>query len=192
MTNDNSEVLVERFWESELLDSTEEFTLSAHRNGYRLAGRTFILHDGIRVEIDYQVETRPDWSTRSASVSIPALATVFEVNVSQARRWVINGDHRADLKGCNDIDLGWTPATNTLPIRRLRLARGVPRTIRVAWLKWSELVFMPAEQTYTRRGEGMFTYSSGDFTADLDVDQHGVVVTYGQPPIWQELRAAER
>jgi hypothetical protein len=59
-------------------------------------------------------------------------------------------------------------------------------------LKWSELVFMPAEQTYTRRGEGMFTYSSGDFTADLDVDQHGVVVTYGQPPIWQELRAAER
>ena len=192
MTNDNAEVLVERFWESELLDSTEEFTLTAHKDGYRFSGRTLILHDGIRVEIDYLVEARPDWSTRSASVSIPALATVFEVNVSQARRWVIDGEHRGELNGCVDIDLGWTPATNTLPIRRLRLARGVPRTTRVAWLKWSELVFMPAEQTYTRRGEGIFTYSSGDFTADLHVDEQGVVVTYGQPPIWQELRAAER
>jgi hypothetical protein len=114
------------------------------------------------------------------------------VKISQGRRWVIDGEHRGELNGCVDIDLGWTPATNTLPIRRLEFAKGVPRTTRVAWLKWSELVFMPAEQTYTRRSEYVFTYASGDFTADLHVDEQGVVVTYGQPPIWQELRAAER
>ncbi len=192
MTNLDPVVLVERSWESDLLDSTELFTLSAYEYGFRFAGRTLIPHDGARVEIDYAVEASPDWSTRSARISIPALATNFEVEVDARGWWMIDGDHRAELDGCSDIDLGWTPSTNTLPIRRLRLAIDVPRTARVAWLKWSELVFIPAEQTYTKRGDDTFTYASGDFSAELIVDEHGVVITYGHPPVWRESRTAER
>jgi hypothetical protein len=192
MTNRNPVVLVERSWESDMLDSTEDFILSAYEFGFRFAGKTLILHDGTSVEIDYAVETRPDWSTRSARISIPALATSFEVEVGDGGMWVIDGDHRAELDGCLDIDLGWTPSTNTLPIRRLRLATGVPTTARVTWLKWSELVFIPAEQTYTKRGDGTFTYASDNFSADLEVDEHGVVITYGHPPVWRETRTAER
>ncbi|HSK06705.1 MAG TPA: putative glycolipid-binding domain-containing protein [Acidimicrobiia bacterium] len=187
MTEANLELLVDRRWDCDLLDSTERFTLHSHRAGYRFTGTTLIRREGIRVEIDYVVDTGPDWSTRSARIDIPAVATLFEVEVSHDRRWVIDGDHRPDLDGCVDIDLGWTPATNTLPIRRLRFKRGIPVTTRVGWLKWSELVFMPAEQTYTKQGEGGWTYASGEFSADLVVDELGVVVDYGDPPIWRAV-----
>jgi hypothetical protein len=182
-----TELLVDRRWDSDLLDATELFTLHTHREGYRLAGNALIRHEGIRVEIGYVVEVGPDWSTRSARIDIPALATVFEVEVSPKGTWVIDGDHRPDLDGAADIDLGWTPATNTLPIRRLQFTSGIPVTTRVGWLKWSELVFMPAEQSYTKHGEGRWTYASGNFSADLVVDEMGVVIDYGDPPIWRAV-----
>ncbi|MGH8951556.1 MAG: putative glycolipid-binding domain-containing protein [Acidimicrobiia bacterium] len=188
MIDDSGPEALTRTWESELLDSVEEFALSSFSDGHRLSGKTLILHDGARVEISYLVDTNPDWSTRHASIDIPALATSFDVRVESGDRWLIDGDHRADLDGCSDIDLGWTPATNTLPIRRLRFATGIPRTIRAAWLKWSELLFVPAEQTYTKRSDDRWTYESGDFAADLRVDEHGVVLTYGDPPIWRTIR----
>jgi len=36
---------------------------------------------------------------------------------------------RTDLAGCSDVDLGWTPATNILPIRRTGLVVGGSTTI---------------------------------------------------------------
>jgi hypothetical protein len=187
MTEATGDFLVERRWDSDLLDSTEQFTLHSHQDGYRFAGNTLIRHEGIRVEIVYVVEARPDWSTRSARIGIPALATLFEVEVSPQGRWVIDGEHRADLDGAVDIDLGWTPATNTLPIRRLSVETGVPVATRVGWLKWSELVFMKAEQSYARHGVGRWTYASGNFSAGLVVDELGVVIDYGDPPIWRAV-----
>jgi hypothetical protein len=187
MTSDTGELLVDRRWDSDLLDSTEQFTVHSHPDGYRFAGNTLIRHEGIRVEIDYVVEARPDWSTRSAKVDIPAVATHFEVEVSPDGRWVIDGAHRPDLEGCVDIDLGWTPATNSLPIRRLPFKSEIPVTTRVGWLKWSELVFMPAEQSYTKHVDGRWTYASGNFSADLVVDELGVAIDYGDPPIWRAV-----
>ena len=188
MIDDTGPTIVTRTWGSKLLDSVEEFTLSPINEGHRLSGTTLTLHDGIRVEIAYTVAANPDWSTRHAAVDIPALATSFDVQVGSGDRWFIDGDHRTDLDGCVDIDFGWTPATNTLPIRRLRFTAGTPKTIRAVWLKWPELLFVPAEQTYIKRSDRRWTYESGDFAADLAVDEHGVVRTYGDPPIWRTIR----
>lgn len=184
-----SEVLVERIWESDLLDSREEFALSSFDGGYELTGRTLIVHDGVRVEISYRVETASDWTTRSASVEIPALAVSHEVTVPKPGRWLVDGERRTDLDGCVDIDLGWTPATNTLPIRRLQLENGGTATIQAAWLKWSELQFIAADQTYTRTGGTTWQYTSGNFSAELLVDDQNVVLRYGDPPIWREAEA---
>ena len=56
-------------------------------------------------------------------------------NFGSGWTWLVK---KAD--GSVDIDLGWTPATNTLPIRRLHFKSGIPVTTRVGWLKWSEPV----------------------------------------------------
>jgi hypothetical protein len=183
------EVLVERVWESALLDSREEFALSSSNGGYEFTGKTLIVHDEIRVEISYRVETASDWATTFATVEIPALAVSHEVTVPKPGHWLVDGERRPDLDGCVDIDLGWTPATNTLPIRRLQLENGDTATIRAAWLKWSELQFIVADQTYTRTGDATWQYTSGNFSAELLVDDQGVVLRYGDPPIWRQEEA---
>jgi hypothetical protein len=183
------EILVERVWESELLDSREEFALSSFNGGFELIGKTLIVHDGVRVEIAYRVETASDWVAQFATVDIPALAVSHEVTVPTPGHWLVDGERRPDLDGCVDIDLGWTPATNTLPIRRLQLQNGDTATIRATWLKWSELRFMAANQTYTRTGDATWQYTSGNFSAEILVDDQGLVLRYGDPPIWREAEA---
>jgi hypothetical protein len=87
-----------------------------------------------------------------------------------------------DLSGTVDIELGFTPATNTLPIRRLALEIGESARVRSAWLRFPELRLEPLEQMYTRQAERRFRYRSlvdGElFVARLDTDMFGWVVRY--------------
>ncbi|MAC77655.1 MAG: hypothetical protein CML66_06285 [Rhodobacteraceae bacterium] len=90
------------------------------------------------------------------------------------------------LDGCIDVDIGITPATNTLPIKRLRLGAQESRDIAVAYVPLPDQIdgaFLPrrAEQRYTclqpdRRYlyEGLFR----GFTAELDIDAAGLVLDY--------------
>ena len=54
--------------------------------------------------------------------------------------------HRPDLDSCSDIDLGWTPATNLLPIRRLALDVGETATTTAVWVRFPEMTIEPSEQ----------------------------------------------
>src|SRR5205085_597994 len=101
------------------------------------------------------------------------------------RRWWAGGRELAELRGFLDVDLGITPATNTLPIRRLGLAVGERRDIVAAWVRFPELAITPLAQRYTRLAPARFRYEShnGRFVADLDVDDLGLVRLYGNG--WQ-------
>ena len=65
-----------------------------------------------------------------------------------------DGQLLGELGDCIDVDLDWSPSTNTLPIQRL-------------------------EQSYERLPDGRYRYRSGRFTADLAVDADGMVLQYG-------------
>jgi hypothetical protein len=91
------------------------------------------------------------------------------------------------LKGCTDIDLGCSPSTNTLPIRRLRLVIGATSTIQAAWVRFPELDVVKAAQTYSRLDEFTYRYTSGDFSAELTADDDGLVMTYAE---WQRTGLA--
>ena len=98
--------------------------------------------------------------------------------------WWVEGRPEATLRECVDVDLGWTPSTNTLPIRRLNLAVGESRAVTAAWVRFPELTVERLPQEYRRLDERRYRYSSagGRFVAELEVDEHGLVTTYGQ--IW--------
>lgn len=90
-----------------------------------------------------------------------------------------------DLTGCIDIDIGVTPAPNTLPIRRLGLAVGQSADIRAAYVPLPSQVagaFLPrpADQRYTRLDARLYRYEGlfRGFTADLPVDDLGLVIDY--------------
>ena len=73
------------------------------------------------------------------------------------------------MDGCDDVDFSFTPATNLLPIRRLRLAEGARTGVRAAWLAFPALELEPLEQVYAHLDGGRYRYESeGGFTADLE------------------------
>jgi hypothetical protein len=109
-----------------------------------------------------------------------------------AWRWKLNWDEEREvpeLSDCIDVDLGCTPSTNTLPIRRLNLEIGESREVTAAWVRFPALSVQPLRQRYTRLGEHAYRYESGNdaytFTADLAVDDLGLVTSY--PPAWQRI-----
>ena len=79
-----------------------------------------------------------------------------------------------------DIDLNFSPSTNLLPIRRLGLAVGAEAPVTAAWLRFPSFALEPLAQTYRRLSIGAYRYESGGgaFTADLEVDDAGLVTRY--------------
>jgi hypothetical protein len=80
-----------------------------------------------------------------------------------------------------DVDLAFTPFTNTLPIRRLGLKDGESADIVVAYLQVPELTPIPDAQRYTCLAAGKryrFESLDTDFSREIDIDAHGLVTTY--------------
>ena len=102
----------------------------------------------------------------------------------------MNGLEMPEVSGAADIDLGFSPSTNLLPIRRLGLKVGEQAAVRAAWVRFPELTLELLEQTYARLTEDSYRYESGNGTVrrDLKVDETGFVLEY--PELWRaESRA---
>ena len=162
----------------------EEASIEGTAAGWRLTGELDLEETGLSARLRYTIECDPEWRTRSALVDGEAGGQVirFALTADGAGHWKRDGTSLPALSGAMDVDLGFTPATNTLPIRRLSLAVGDSAPVRSAWLRSPELRLEPLEQTYTREAAQTFRYRAlvdGEpFTARLDTDQFGRVVRY--------------
>jgi uncharacterized protein len=85
-----------------------------------------------------------------------------------------------EFTGAIDVDLAMTPFTNTLPIRRLGLAVGASADIIVVYVTFPDLAVIADPQRYTRLAERTYRFESldGGFVRNIEVDEHGLVVTY--------------
>ncbi len=135
--------------------------------------------DGNPAEIEYVVSTDDVWATTSARIRVngPVSRTIDIEH--RADGWWVNGTERTDLARCLDVDLGWTPATNVLPLRRHPLVAGQSMTTNAAWLRFPELDVVSSEQYYTRVAADRMRYESGEFSAELTVTDDDIVTTYG-------------
>jgi hypothetical protein len=162
----------------------EEACVERTVTGWRLTGELDVEEAGLIARIRYAIECDPEWRTRSALVEGQAGGAPigFALAADGAGQWTRDGAPLPELSGSLDVDLGFTPATNTLPIRRLALAIGESAPVRSAWLRFPELRLEPLEQTYTRDAEQCFRYRAlvdGEpFIARLDTDVFGRVVRY--------------
>lgn len=125
--------------------------------------------------------------TREVQVAYVA-GRALHVKADGKGNWqdLTTGKSLPELEGCLDIDIGVTPATNMLPVRRLQLEKGESRDILAAYVPLPtqlEGAFLPtrAEQRYTclepeklYRYEGLFR----KFTAELEFDENGMVLDY--------------
>lgn len=168
----------------------EHCRLDVDASGVSLEGTVLGAQDGTPVRVQYRVVAGVDGLTRTVHVAtqrgLDHRATTL--TRSPDGRWTVDGTPARRLEGCADVDLGCTPATNTLPIRRLRLEVGGSRTIRAAWVRFPELTVTAADQTYTRLDEHTYRYASGSYTGELTVDDLGLVTAYDE---WQRAGMAE-
>ena len=156
--------------------------LSEGPAGAVLAGTAVFRESGRASRLDYRIVCDAAWRTISARVtgSIDTTPIDVAIGADAARTWTFNGRSCADLRGCDDIDLSFSPATNLLPIRRLQLAVGARAAVRAAWLRLPSVTLEPLEQTYERLTLSQYRYESGNgsFAAVLETNAAGLVTVY--------------
>ena len=165
---------------SDEVETDEHCTLTIRDNGLSLVGTVLGGEEGLPVRVEYRVLV--DRAGLTTAVHVRDLRAFRTRTIALERTakgsWTIDGKAERSLKGCTDIDLGCSPSTNTLPIRRLRLAIGASHTIQAAWVRFPELVVVKAAQTYARLDEFTYRYASGTFDAELAIDEDGLVTAY--------------
>jgi hypothetical protein len=169
---------------SDEVATDEHCTLTVRGGGLSLVGTVLGAEGGVPVRIEYRILADGAGLTTAAHVRDLRGFEVRSVVLERDPKgnWTIDDRKVRTLKGCTDVDLGCSPSTNTLPIRRLGLGVGASRTIQAAWIRFPELTVVKAAQTYTRLDESTWRYASGTFQADLTVDDDGLVTSYAE---WQ-------
>lgn len=169
--------------------SLEYFQLRQTLNETRLEGTVLTSADGKPLRLEYAVDCDRSWVTRSVRLKLTHGTGSRELRIiaDDQRRWWSDGKEMTEVAGCIDVDISLSPSTNTLPIRRLSLALGGESDVTAAWIRFPELTVEPLRQRYVRTGELLYRYASdgGAFTADIEVDELGLVVRY--PPLWERV-----
>ncbi len=164
------------------VDADEQCTLTLRESGLSLVGTVLEAEGGVPVRIEYRVLT--DAAGMTTAVHVRDLRGFEQRTLDLVRdrkgSWTVGGAPARALRGCADVDLGCSPATNSLPVRRLRLGVGRTQTIQAAWVRFPELSVEKTAQTYTRLDDFTYRYASGTFEGDLTVDDEGVVTEYAE------------
>jgi hypothetical protein len=160
----------------------EYFTLWRTDAGWGMAGTVLCALDSAPVQVRYRLTCDDLWNTRKVDVHmrVGKSGRTLEMIVDDDHRWWMGSKELAAVRGCRDVDLEVTPATNMLPIRRLGLAVGESRDVTAAWIRFPDLVIVPLTQIYTRLDESHYRYESGGgaFTTDVEVDDLGLARRY--------------
>jgi uncharacterized protein len=145
--------------------------------------------------LHYVIRCDSEWQTTDATINgwSGTRIVALQVQRTNAGSWTLNGVPCPAVAGCIDLDLGFTPATNLVPLRRLDLTVKQSAGVRSAWLEWppgTELT--PLVQRYTRRSITEYDYEADlpgaeKFAGALRVEPGGWVLDYAE--LWQAERA---
>ncbi|MDY7084161.1 MAG: putative glycolipid-binding domain-containing protein [Actinomycetota bacterium] len=192
------------FWQRKDTAGSEHVLADTAEGLY--ARGTALAVDPIPYTCRYELRTDPEWVTAFFDVAVEGAGWSRSVRLDLAAgRWRVTTAERGSLDsvlssaghagaglpgtedpdllyGAFDVDLGGSPLTNTLPIRRLGLHRaaadGTAHRLSVAWVLLPSLEVVQADQIYTALGEGRVRFASETFSADLSIDEDGFVVDY--------------
>jgi hypothetical protein len=157
--------------------------------GWDIQGTAVFAHGGTPACLEYAVACDASWRSKWGRVRgwIGPRAVDLHVVRTPDGAWTLNGEEVLPAMDCIDLDFGFTPATNILPIRRLDLAIGHRATIFSAWLDAPAGRLEVLEQTYRRSSAGAYAYEAPRFAfnAQLEVDRTGFVRRY--PTLWDAV-----
>lgn len=156
--------------------------------GWAIESRYVGRRGGGPVAAHYELRLDANWATLRLEASWglgPDRRTIVLERTGGG--WRVDGVPQPALDGCVDVDVRWTPLTNTLPIRRLGLAPGAAREIDVAWIAEVDLSVHRNAQRYTRLADRRWRFEAleNGFAAEIEVDGEGFVLDY--PALFRRL-----
>jgi uncharacterized protein len=148
-------------------------------------------------EARYSLDTSPGYDTAHLSVNASGAgwSRRLDLRRDDAGAWDISvgangtvdlpdpGGNAAEFDGARDCDLQSSPLTNAMPVLRERLREGRgPVDLVMAWVAVPALTVTRSDQRYEPIDERHVRYlsQSRDFVAELELDDHGLVVRYPQ------------
>ncbi|OZF39755.1 hypothetical protein CH294_05865 [Rhodococcus sp. 14-2483-1-1] len=169
------------------------------RDGFEVAyfatgsaeGTTQIWGSSVAVEgtasytVSYRVVVDENWKTREASIETRTRGAtwVMELVRDEHGTWFVDGEERADLSACTDIDLEASVVTNTIPVHRLSAISG-PHEVRAVYVRATERRVEVLDQTYSFPMVGASSFACAytapqfEYSADLRYDASGLIVEY--------------
>jgi hypothetical protein len=121
--------------------------------------------------LEYALETGPGFVSERLQASVETLRGSRTLDLRRGRA-PLDGD-------AADIDLGFSPLFNSLPVLRLGLLGGGSAIdLTMAFVDVPELDVSKSQQRYVPLEPGVVRFRSGSFSADLVFDDHGIVVDY--------------
>lgn len=186
-----------------------EHALYTDRAGLRAKG-TLLAATPVPFTAKYEVYTDDAWTTARCEVTAEGAGFLRTVRLERAAgRWRVTASEQGNLDAVMlaagqprpaqpgadepgklhpalDVDIAFSPLTNTLPIRRLNLAGGAvgtSRTVLVAWIQLPSLEVVESTQTYRVVGDHRLRFTggadqAGTSSTEIDVDEQGYVLHY--------------
>jgi uncharacterized protein len=170
--------------------SFEECVVTSSPEGFGIAGRVIAAETNAPLVMSYDIGCDRSWSAQAVTIEQRLNDTLRRLTLERAGQgWLVDGARDTRLDGCAEPDLGLTPSTNALAIRRLGLAIGQGADITCAWVKFPALSIEPSVQRYERLADRDYRYTNvaSGFTAIVTVDKLALPVSYER--IW--LRIAD-
>jgi hypothetical protein len=158
--------------------------VSRHASGLHASGVTLVALEGDAHRVEYSVEVDVDGRTRRVRVTASGPGDRSLDLVADGRgRWTRGGTivvEAMEEPVAVDVDLGFSPFTNSLPMWRLSpmLAVGESAEIRVAWVLFPGFEVVEGRQWYDRLDTRRWRYRSGTFQAELALAEDGLVDDY--------------
>jgi uncharacterized protein len=151
--------------------------------GWRIDGHSTGEDEGLAWGMHYVLRVDAAWATRSLEAAGFSEEGAWGLSLAAdgAGAWERDGAPLRGFEGCLDVDMVSTVLTNTLAVRRLDLEIDESGTLDAVWIgtpAGREVERMP--QRYTRVGIRAYRFEvvGGDFAADLEIDEFGLVAQY--------------
>ena len=154
--------------------------------GTRISGTSLLAGADGPVEIRYSVAMDTQWRPHTVGVNIRGTAENRSVALRSdaAGSWSVGGEAVPDFAGATDVDFAWTPATDTIPLRRLALEIGERAEVTAIVVPFPGRDVTLRRQAYERLASRRYRHTRGDYAVDLTLNEDGFVVAY--PGGWAE------
>lgn len=176
-------------WEKRENRSIEYLTLQDRTKAFVIQGTVIMLLEEQPTQIMYRLECNKKWQTKQVSIVQERTGIINRLflKVNNEQVWNENNSIITFATGLFDVDFEISPATNTLPIRRLGLDVGESTAVDAVWVRFPSLKLERLQQRYTRINDKCYKYEtpSTRYEAQLEVDNDGLVVHYDN--LWNRI-----